>query len=38
MIDPGRRLLVRHGINVVEGSPLDLLDRLIANGRIRRAG
>lgn len=38
MIDPGRRLLTRHGIAVVEGSPLDSLDRLIANGRIRRAG
>jgi uncharacterized protein (DUF58 family) len=37
MIEPGRRLLVRHGIAVVEGSPLDSLDRLIANGRIRRA-
>lgn len=37
MIEPGRRLLTRHGINVVEGSPADLLDRLIANGRFRRA-
>ena len=37
MIDPGRRLLTRHGIAVVEGSPIDSLDRLIANGRIRRA-
>jgi len=38
MLDPGRRLLTRHGISVIEGSPLDSLDRLIANGRFRRAG
>jgi uncharacterized protein (DUF58 family) len=38
LIDPGRRLLVRHGINVIEGSPLDSLDRLIGGGRTRRAG
>jgi uncharacterized protein (DUF58 family) len=37
-IDPGRRLLVRHGITVLEGSPTDSLDRLIAGGRLRRAG
>jgi len=38
LMDPGRRLLVGHGINVIEGSPLDSLDRLIGGGRIRRAG
>ncbi len=38
LIDPGRRLLVGHGINVIEGSPLDSLDRLIGGGRFRRAG
>jgi uncharacterized protein (DUF58 family) len=38
LIEPGRRLLVAHGIAVVEGSPLDSLDRLIGSGRIRRAG
>jgi uncharacterized protein (DUF58 family) len=38
MMDPGRRLLTRHGISVLEGSPLDSLDRLIAKGRARRAG
>jgi len=38
MIEPGRRLLVGHGISVVEGSPLDSLDRLIGGGRMRRAG
>jgi uncharacterized protein (DUF58 family) len=38
-IDPGRRLLARHGILVVEGSPNDSLDRLIGGGsRLRRAG
>ena len=39
-IDPGRRLLIRHGVAVVEGSPGDSLDRLIGNGRVRlrRAG
>jgi uncharacterized protein (DUF58 family) len=38
-IEPGRRLLVRHGVTVVEGSPADSLDRLIGNGRVRlRAG
>ena len=37
-VDAGRRLLTRHGISVLEGSPLDSLDRLIANGRVRRAG
>lgn len=38
-IEPGRRLLVRHGVTVVEGSPADSLDRLIGNGRTRlRAG
>ena len=38
MVEPGRRLLTRHGIAVVEGSPSDHLDRLIAGGRMRRAG
>lgn len=42
LIDPGRRLLTRHGITVVEGSPADSLDRLLAGGRrpgaARRAG
>ena len=38
LIDPGRRLLVGHGINVIEGSPLDSLDRLLGGGRFRRAG
>ncbi len=38
-IEPGRRLLVRHGISVVLGSPHDSLDRLIGGGgRMRRAG
>ncbi len=40
-VDPGRRLLIRHGISVVEGSPADSLDRLISGGRFRagrRAG
>src|SRR5689334_9648007 len=38
-IEPGRRLLIRHGVTVVEGSPADSLDRLIGNGRVRlRAG
>ena len=27
-----------HGVNVIEGSPLDSLDRLLGGGRIRRAG
>jgi hypothetical protein len=38
-LDPGRKLLIRHGVIVVEGSPADSLDRLIDNGRVRlRAG
>jgi uncharacterized protein (DUF58 family) len=38
-LEPGRKLLIRHGVTVVEGSPADSLDRLIDNGRIRlRAG
>ena len=38
-LDPGRKLLIRHGVTVVEGSPTDSLDRLIDNGRVRlRAG
>jgi hypothetical protein len=38
-LEPGRKLLIRHGVTVVEGSPLDSLDRLIDNGRVRlRAG
>jgi hypothetical protein len=38
--EPGRRLLLRHGVTVIEGSPVDSLDRLIGHGRgrIRRAG
>jgi uncharacterized protein (DUF58 family) len=32
-IEPGRRLLVRHGIKVLEASPADSLDRLI--GQVR---
>jgi uncharacterized protein (DUF58 family) len=39
LIEPGRRLLVRHGISVIEGSPADSLDRLLGGGRrARRAG
>jgi uncharacterized protein (DUF58 family) len=42
LIDPGRRLLTRHGITVIEGSPADSLDRLLGGGRrpggFRRAG
>jgi uncharacterized protein (DUF58 family) len=38
-LEPGRKLLIRHGVSVVEGSPSDSLDRLIDNGRVRlRAG
>jgi len=40
-VEPGRRLLIRHGITVIEGSPTDSLDRLIRGGRLRggrRAG
>jgi uncharacterized protein (DUF58 family) len=37
-LEPSRRLLVRHGIAVIEGSPNDSLDRLIGGGRMRRAG
>jgi uncharacterized protein (DUF58 family) len=38
-LDPGRKLLIRHGVTVVEGSPTDSLDRLIDGGRVRlRAG
>ena len=37
-LSPGRRLFVRHGITVIEGSPSDSLDRLIGGGRLRRAG
>jgi uncharacterized protein (DUF58 family) len=38
--EPGRRLLLRHGVTVIEGSPVDSLDRLIGQGRgrYRRAG
>ena len=36
-MEPGRRLLVRHGITVVEGTPTDSLDRLIGGGKLRRA-
>ncbi|MBX3161257.1 MAG: DUF58 domain-containing protein [Deltaproteobacteria bacterium] len=38
VMEPGRRLLTRHGITVVEGSPFESLDRLMGGGRIRRAG
>lgn len=38
MMDPGRRLLIGHGVNVLEGSPLHSLDRLLGGGRARRAG
>jgi uncharacterized protein (DUF58 family) len=34
-IEPGRRLLLRHGVNVAYGSPADSLDRLIDNSRVR---
>jgi len=34
-IEPGRRLLLRHGVTVIEGSPVDSLDRLIGQGRGR---
>ncbi|MBA2538677.1 MAG: DUF58 domain-containing protein [Deltaproteobacteria bacterium] len=38
-IDPGRRLLLRHGIMVVEGGPADSLERLIGGAsRLRRVG
>ncbi|HEX3758904.1 MAG TPA: DUF58 domain-containing protein [Kofleriaceae bacterium] len=38
-LEPGKKLLLRHGVSVVEGSPADSLDRLIDNGRVRlRAG
>ncbi len=33
MIEPGRRLLQRHGITVLEGSPAVPLDRLLSRGR-----
>jgi uncharacterized protein (DUF58 family) len=38
--EPGRRLLIRHGVTVIEGSPADNLDRLLENGRsrLRRTG
>jgi uncharacterized protein (DUF58 family) len=41
LVEPGRRLMIRHGISVIEGSPADSLDRLISGGRFRsgrRAG
>ena len=34
---PGRRLLVRHGVAVLDGSPLDSLDRLLGGAGRRRA-
>ncbi|MEO8702680.1 MAG: DUF58 domain-containing protein [Kofleriaceae bacterium] len=38
-IEPGRKLFIKHGIMVVEGSPLDSLDRLLGGAsRLRRAG
>ncbi|MBV8759089.1 MAG: DUF58 domain-containing protein [Deltaproteobacteria bacterium] len=36
-IEPGRRLLQRHGINVLEGSPAIPLDQLLSRGRRRAA-
>ncbi len=36
-IEPGRRLLMRHRILVIEGSPSDSLDRLISGGRTSRS-
>jgi uncharacterized protein (DUF58 family) len=33
-LDPGRRLLVRHGITVIEGSPLASLDQLLHGRKI----
>ncbi len=38
LLEPGRRLLIRHGIAVREGTPADSLDRLLGRGRQRRAG
>jgi uncharacterized protein (DUF58 family) len=40
VVDAGRKLLVRHGISVVEAAPTDSLDRLIArrSAGTRRAG
>ena len=39
LTEPGRRLFIRHGIVVIEGSPNDSLDRLIGGAsRLRRAG
>jgi hypothetical protein len=32
-LDPGRRLLARHGITVLEGSPLSSLDQLLHGRR-----
>jgi hypothetical protein len=37
LVEPGRRLLTRHGIAVREGAPSDALDRLLRRGRQRRA-
>jgi len=39
-IHPGRKLLVRHGIKVVEATPADSLDRLLgsARGAVRASG
>jgi uncharacterized protein (DUF58 family) len=34
-LEPGKRLLLRHGVTVVEGAPHESLERLIANGRGR---
>ncbi|HUS28580.1 MAG TPA: DUF58 domain-containing protein [Kofleriaceae bacterium] len=33
-LDPGRRLLIRHGIMVLEGSPLTSLDQLLHGRRV----
>ncbi|MGE0869825.1 MAG: DUF58 domain-containing protein [Kofleriaceae bacterium] len=38
LIDPGRRLLVRHGVTVIEASPTDSFDYLLGGRRSRRAG
>jgi uncharacterized protein (DUF58 family) len=39
-VEPGRKLLTRHGITVIEGSPADSLERLLGARRadLRRAG
>ena len=34
-MEPGRRLLIRHGVTVAFGSPADSLESLIGNTRVR---